>query len=67
MGRGKHPLTIKINRDLLLHNLENIEPPREIVNRVVPALGEWGPVGVDATIRASLSPDDISVTELDAL
>jgi N-formylglutamate amidohydrolase len=40
--RGKQPLTIEINRDLLLHNPDNIEPTRAIVNRIVLALAHWG-------------------------
>jgi len=40
--RGKQPLTIEINRDLLLHNPDNIEPTRAIVNRIVLALASWG-------------------------
>lgn len=39
---GKHPLTIEINRDLVLHNPENIAPARAIVNRLVLALAQWG-------------------------
>lgn len=40
--RGKHPLTVEINRDLILHNPENIAPTRAIVNRLVLALAQWG-------------------------
>ena len=39
--RGKQPLTIEINRDLLLHNPDNIAPTRAIVNRLVLALAQW--------------------------
>ncbi len=35
------PLTIEINRDLLLHNPENIDPVRDMVNQIVLALNEW--------------------------
>lgn len=38
---GKFPLTIEINRDLLLHNPENIEPVRNMVNQAVLALNDW--------------------------
>jgi len=38
---GKCPLTIEINRDLLLHNPDNIQPVRDLVNQVVLALNEW--------------------------
>ncbi|WP_295384045.1 N-formylglutamate amidohydrolase [uncultured Thiodictyon sp.] len=40
--RGKQSLTIEINRDLLLHNPDNIVPTRTIVNRLVLALAQWG-------------------------
>ncbi len=40
--RGKQPLTVEINRDLVLHNPENIAPTRAIVNRLVLALAHWG-------------------------
>jgi hypothetical protein len=40
--RGRQPLTIEINRDLLLHNPENIGPTRAIVDRLVVALAQWG-------------------------
>ena len=43
--RGKHPFTIEINRDLLLHNPVNIEPTRAIVNRIMLALADWGNAG----------------------
>jgi N-formylglutamate amidohydrolase len=39
--RGKQPFTIEINRDLLLHNPDNIGPTRAIVNRIVMALADW--------------------------
>jgi N-formylglutamate amidohydrolase len=39
--RGKQPLTIEINRDLILHNPDNIAPTRAIVNRLVMALAQW--------------------------
>jgi N-formylglutamate amidohydrolase len=39
--RGKQPLTIEINRDLILHNPDNIAPTRAIVNRLVLALAQW--------------------------
>lgn len=38
---GKTPLTIEINRDLLLHNPENIKPTRDLVNQIVLAINEW--------------------------
>ncbi len=40
--RGKHPFTIELNRDLMLHNPDNIEPTRAIVDRIVLALAQWG-------------------------
>jgi N-formylglutamate amidohydrolase len=40
--RGKHPLTVEINRDLILHNPDNIKPTRSIVDRMVLALNDWG-------------------------
>jgi N-formylglutamate amidohydrolase len=40
--RGKHPFTVEINRDLVLHNPDNIEPTRAIVDRIVLALARWG-------------------------
>ncbi len=40
--RGKHPFTVEINRDLMLHNPDNIEPTRDIVDRIVRALAQWG-------------------------
>ena len=39
--RGKQPFTIEINRDLILHNPDNIAPTRAIVNRLVLALAQW--------------------------
>ena len=39
--RGKHPFTIEINRDLILHNPDNITPTRAIVDRLVQALAQW--------------------------
>ncbi len=39
--RGKHAFTLEINRDLLLHNPENIEPARHIVNEVMLAASLW--------------------------
>lgn len=38
---GKCPLTIEINRDLLLHNPENIAPVRDTVDQVVRAINAW--------------------------
>jgi N-formylglutamate amidohydrolase len=40
--RGKQPLTIEINRDLMLHNPDNIAPTRAIVERIVLAVAQWG-------------------------
>lgn len=39
--RGKEPFTIEINRDLLLHNPDNIAPTRAIVNRLILVLAQW--------------------------
>jgi len=39
--RGKHAFTLEINRDLLLHNPENTEPARRIVNEMVLAANAW--------------------------
>lgn len=39
--RGKHPFTLEINRDLLLHNPENIIPVRDIINLIVTELAGW--------------------------
>ncbi|QQZ28361.1 N-formylglutamate amidohydrolase [Thiothrix subterranea] len=36
--KGKHPFTLEINRDLLLHNPENIIPVRHIIDLIVQAL-----------------------------
>ena len=38
---GKQPLTIEINRDLILHNPDNIAPTRAIIDRLVLALAQW--------------------------
>jgi len=40
--RDKHAFTLEINRDLLLHNPENIEPVRRIVDEMVRAVNAWG-------------------------
>ena len=39
--RGKQALSIEINRDLILHNPDNIAP-RAIVNQLVLAMAGWG-------------------------
>jgi N-formylglutamate amidohydrolase len=38
---GKHPFTVEINRDLILHNPDNIAPARNLVNRLILALADW--------------------------
>ena len=40
--RGKQALSIEINRDLILHNPDNIAPTRAIVNQLVLAMAGWG-------------------------
>jgi hypothetical protein len=40
--RGKQTLSIEINRDLILHNPDNIAPTRAIVNQLVLAMAGWG-------------------------
>ena len=38
---AKQALSIEINRDLILHNPDNITPTRAIVNRLVLAMAQW--------------------------
>jgi hypothetical protein len=38
---GKQPFTLEINRDLILHNPDNIEPTRAIVNAIVLAASAY--------------------------
>jgi N-formylglutamate amidohydrolase len=40
--QGKQALSIEINRDLILHNPDNIAPTRAIVNQLVLAMAGWG-------------------------
>ncbi len=42
MLKGKNAFTLEINRDLILHNPENIEPVREIISRIVEIDVNWG-------------------------
>lgn len=37
----KHPFTLEINRDLLLHNPENITPVRKVIDLIVRELAHW--------------------------
>lgn len=38
---GKHAFSIEINRDLVLHNPENIDPVRTIVNQLIGVVRDW--------------------------
>ncbi len=38
---GKYPLTIEVNRDMWIHNPENLEPIRKVLNNFVKHINDW--------------------------
>ncbi len=39
--KGKNAFSLEINRDLILHNPENTQPTREIINEIVQTVSGW--------------------------